>query len=55
MPARGKVPILAGGTGLYFQALLDGLSAMPEADPQLRAQLQQRGAKRRLAGAARAS
>ena len=38
--ARGKVPILAGGTGLYFHALLHGLSAMPEADPQLRAQLQ---------------
>ena len=34
--ARGRVPILAGGTGLYFQALLDGLSPMPEADPALR-------------------
>ncbi len=29
--ARGKLPILAGGTGLYFRALLDGLSAMPPA------------------------
>ncbi|MDZ4376940.1 MAG: tRNA (adenosine(37)-N6)-dimethylallyltransferase MiaA [Xanthomonadaceae bacterium] len=37
---RGRLPILAGGTGLYFQALLDGLSPMPEADPALRAQLQ---------------
>ncbi|PIX60877.1 MAG: tRNA (adenosine(37)-N6)-dimethylallyltransferase MiaA [Lysobacterales bacterium CG_4_10_14_3_um_filter_64_11] len=36
---RGRLPILAGGTGLYFQALLDGLSPMPEADPALRAQL----------------
>ena len=35
--ARGKLPILAGGTGLYFQALLQGLAAMPEADPGVRA------------------
>ena len=34
--ARGKLPILAGGTGLYFHALLHGLSPMPEADPALR-------------------
>ena len=34
---RGRVPILAGGTGLYFAALLDGLSPMPEADPATRA------------------
>ena len=37
--ARGKLPILAGGTGLYFHALLHGLSAMPEADADIRAQL----------------
>ena len=37
MVARGKLPILAGGTGLYFQALLEGLAPMPEADPELRA------------------
>jgi tRNA dimethylallyltransferase len=36
---RGLLPILAGGTGLYFRALLDGLSAMPEADAAVRAQL----------------
>lgn len=35
--ARGRVPILAGGTGLYFHALLHGLSAMPTADPAMRA------------------
>lgn len=35
--ARGKLPILAGGTGLYFRALLEGLAPMPEADPALRA------------------
>ncbi len=39
LAAAGKVPILAGGTGLYFHALLHGLSAMPEADPELRARL----------------
>jgi len=37
--ARGRLPILAGGTGLYFRALLQGLSPMPEADPAMRAQL----------------
>ena len=37
--ARGKVPVLAGGTGLYFQALMRGLAAMPPADPQVRAAL----------------
>ena len=31
--ARGQLPILAGGTGQYFRALLQGLSPMPEADP----------------------
>ena len=34
--ARGRVPILAGGTGLYFHALLHGLAPMPEADPATR-------------------
>lgn len=34
--ARGKLPILAGGTSLYWQALLRGLSPMPEADPGIR-------------------
>ena len=37
--ARGRLPILAGGTGLYFRALLQGLSPMPSADPAVRAQL----------------
>lgn len=36
---RGKLPVLAGGTSLYFHALLNGLSAMPEADPGLRARI----------------
>jgi len=34
--ARGRLPVLAGGTGLYFHALLHGLSPMPAADPVLR-------------------
>jgi len=37
LAARGRVPLLVGGTGLYFSALLDGLSDMPEADAGLRA------------------
>ncbi len=37
--ARGRLPILAGGTGLYFRALLQGLSPMPEADPAIRARI----------------
>ena len=37
--ARGRLPILVGGTGLYFRALLTGLSPMPEADPALRARI----------------
>ena len=37
--ARGKLPLLVGGTMLYFKALFDGLDAMPKADPQVRAVL----------------
>lgn len=36
---RGKLPILVGGTMLYFNALLQGLAVLPEADPAMRAQL----------------
>ena len=39
--ARGLKPLLVGGTGLYFSALLDGLSALPPADPAVRAALEQ--------------
>ena len=42
LSAAGKVPLLVGGTGLYFRALMQGLSAMPAADAVLRAQLQAR-------------
>lgn len=44
--ARGKLPILAGGTGLYFRALLEGLSPMPPADEATRAQLSAEAAER---------
>ena len=44
--ARGRLPILAGGTGLYFQALLHGLSPMPEADPDTRAAIAGEAAER---------
>ena len=44
--ARGKLPVLAGGTGLYFRALLRGLAPMPEADPALRASLTAEAAQR---------
>jgi tRNA dimethylallyltransferase len=38
--SRGRVPILCGGTGLYFKALLQGLGEAPGADPALRALLE---------------
>ncbi len=42
--ARGRLPLLVGGTMLYFKALRDGLDAMPAADVALRAQLDARAA-----------
>jgi tRNA dimethylallyltransferase len=38
---RGKIPILVGGTMLYFNALTNGLAALPEANPEIRARLDQ--------------
>lgn len=38
---RGKVPILAGGTMMYFNGLIKGLSSLPVADEKTRAQIQQ--------------
>ncbi len=37
--ARGKLPLLVGGTMLYFKALFDGLDDMPAANPEVRAVL----------------
>lgn len=38
--ARGRIPLLVGGTMLYFRALLDGLADMPGADPAVRQALE---------------
>ncbi len=38
--SRGRLPLLVGGTGLYFQALQHGLSPMPPADARIRAELE---------------
>ncbi|MBA4329127.1 MAG: tRNA (adenosine(37)-N6)-dimethylallyltransferase MiaA [Polaromonas sp.] len=38
--ARGRLPLLVGGTMLYFKALRDGLDDMPAADPATRAALE---------------
>lgn len=40
--ARGMLPLLVGGTMLYFKALFDGLDALPAADPAVRAALDAR-------------
>ena len=40
--ARGRTPLLVGGTMLYFKALFDGIDEMPAADPVIRAELEQR-------------
>ena len=37
---RGRIPLLVGGTMLYFRALENGLSELPGADPQVRARLE---------------
>jgi len=37
--SRGKIPLLVGGTMLYFKALLEGLSDMPPADAEVRAEI----------------
>lgn len=42
--SRGKLPLLVGGTMLYFKALWDGLDDMPTASPALRAELAEQAA-----------
>ena len=44
--ARGKLPLLVGGTMLYFKALFDGLSTLPQADADLRATIDAEAAER---------
>ncbi|QLC73572.1 tRNA (adenosine(37)-N6)-dimethylallyltransferase MiaA [Pseudomonas sp. LPB0260] len=41
--AQGRIPLLVGGTMMYYKTLLEGLADMPSADPQLRAELEARG------------
>lgn len=38
--ARGNTPLLVGGTMLYYKALVDGLSPLPSADPEIRVQIE---------------
>jgi tRNA dimethylallyltransferase len=37
--ARGKIPVIVGGTGLYIKAMVDGMADLPTADPLLRREL----------------
>lgn len=43
--ARGRIPVLAGGTMLYFKALMEGLSDLPQADEGLRLEIENRAAR----------
>jgi tRNA dimethylallyltransferase len=43
--ARKKIPLLVGGTMLYYRALSQGIDALPQAEPGLRAQLDARAAR----------
>ncbi|AWH89188.1 tRNA (adenosine(37)-N6)-dimethylallyltransferase MiaA [Limnobaculum parvum] len=38
--SRGRIPLLVGGTMLYFKALLEGLSPLPSADPEVRERIE---------------
>lgn len=38
--AKGKIPLLVGGTMLYYKALLEGLSPLPQANPIIRAEIE---------------
>ena len=39
--AKGKIPLLVGGTMMYYMALFDGISAVPDTDPAVRTQVAQ--------------
>ena len=43
--ARGRVPLLVGGTMLYLRALLHGLAPLPQASPQMRREIDARAAR----------
>ncbi|GLX83894.1 tRNA dimethylallyltransferase [Thalassotalea loyana] len=36
----GRIPLLVGGTMMYFKSLIDGISPLPEADPNIRQQIE---------------
>ena len=42
--SRGRIPLLVGGTMLYYKALAGGLASMPAADPELRRGIEERAA-----------
>lgn len=48
--ASGRIPLLVGGTMLYYKALLEGLSPLPSADPTIRAEIEEKAAKIGWAG-----
>lgn len=48
--ASGRIPLLVGGTMLYYKALIEGLSPLPSADPQIRADIEARAEKIGWAG-----
>jgi len=39
LKTQGRLPILAGGTGLYLRTLLDGIAPVPDIDPEIRTQI----------------
>ncbi|OAT49353.1 tRNA delta(2)-isopentenylpyrophosphate transferase [Proteus hauseri ATCC 700826] len=43
--SAGRIPLLVGGTMLYFKALLEGLSPLPSADPEIRAEIEKKAMK----------
>ncbi len=48
--ARGRMPLIVGGTMMYFHALVNGLNDLPQADVSVRAQLQAQKAEQGLEG-----
>lgn len=48
--SRGRLPVLAGGTMLYFKALLEGIDELPGANPAIRAQIDQQAYRAGWAG-----
>ena len=43
--AQGKIPLLVGGTMLYYKALIEGLSPLPSADEKLRLEIEEKAQK----------